>query len=223
MEKWKNIIYDREFWFILAFNACLAWGYSDKWISMDTIIWIYFFQSVIIGISNTIRMLFLKNYSTENFTVNGQSVEATSKTKWMSSIFFMLHFGFFHIMYLIFLTITTLHNGIKLDFNLVLINIGIMFTNAIISTWSTILHDREVKPALSGMFFTPYLRVIPMHIFIIIGFTQKANLNVALPILGTIHFFWAFLILKLISDLVMHIVVYKTWQNRRPKAIGGFI
>jgi hypothetical protein len=223
MEKWKNIFSDREFWFILLFNLYLAMGFQRNWLSMDTIVWIYFFQSIIIGLSNTVRMICLKKFTTENFTINDQAVAPTNKTKWTSALFFLFHFGFFHLVYFVFLIINTLHNGSKLDLNLVFINIAIMFVNAIISTWSIIIQDKEEKPNISGMFFTPYLRVVPMHIFIIIGFTNKLNLNVVLPIVGAIHIFWVFLILKLVSDLIMHILIFKTWQNQRPKAIGGFI
>jgi len=223
MERWKNIISDREFWFILVFNACLAWGYNDGWLSSDTIIWIYFFQSVIIGISNAVRIACLKNFSTENFQVNGQSVAPNSKTKWISAIFFMFHFGFFHVVYFIFLTVMSINNGSKLDFRVVLINIGIIAVNAIFSTWSTVVQDREEKPGLSGMFFTPYLRVVPMHLFIIIGFTQKVSHDIVIPIIGSVHIFYLFLLLKSISDLLMHVIISKSWRGPRVKPFGGYI
>ncbi|MFM9945886.1 MAG: DUF6498-containing protein [Bacteroidia bacterium] len=223
MQRFKNILSDREFWFILVFNLCLAWGFMEGWLSMDTIVWIYFFQSVIIGISNTVRMGCLKNFSTDNFQVNGQSVEATSKTKRFSTLFFLVHYGFFHFGYFIFLSVGSVGNGSKLDFRMVLINIGIIAANALVSTWSTILQDRDEKPAISSLFFTPYLRVVPMHIFIIVGFTRKANPEILVPVLGTIHIFWVFLILKLVSDLLMHVVIQKTWRGPRVRPLGGYI
>ena len=216
MERWKNIVSDREFWFILVFNACLAWGYNDGWLSSDTIIWIYFFQSVIIGISNAVRIACLKNFTTENFQVNGQSVAPTSKTKWMSAIFFMFHFGFFHLVYFIFLTVMSINNGSKLD-------LRVVFINAIFSTWSTVLQDREEKPKLGGMFFTPYLRVVPMHLFIIIGFTQKVSPDIVLPVIGSMHVFYIFLLLKSVSDLLMHVIISKSWRGPRVKPVGGYI
>lgn len=223
MNRWKNIFSDREFWFILVFNLCLVWGYEDGWLSMDTIIWIYFFQSVIIGMSNTVRMACLKDFNSDNFQINGEAVQPTNKTKWMSAIFFTLHYGFFHLAYFIFLIIFSVGNGSKLDFRMVLINAGIIALNAIISTSSNIMQDREDKPAISSMFFTPYLRVVPMHIFIILGFTRKVNPEVLIPVLGAINSFYVFLILKLFSDLVMHIVIQKTWRGPRLKPVGGYI
>ncbi len=223
MERWKNIFSDPEFWFILVFNFCIALGYKDAWLSMETVIWIYFFQSVLIGIGNTIRMACLKDFTTENFQVNGQSVEPTSKTKWTSTIFFMLHYGFFHFVYFIFLIVMSAGNVSKIDFRMIGINILIIAGNTLMSTWSNIIQDRDEKPAISGMFFTPYLRIVPMHIFIILGMTRKVNLEIVLPVIGLIKIFYVFLILKLFSDLLMHIVIQKSWRGRRAKPVGGYI
>lgn len=173
--------------------------------------------------SNTVRMACLKDFSTANFQVNGEPVQPTGKTKWTSAIFFTFHYGFFHFGYFIFLAIFSVGNGSKIDFRMVLINIGIIAANAIVSTWSNIMQDREEKPAIGTLFFTPYLRVVPMHIFIIVGMTRKVRPEIVIPVLGTISIFYVFLILKLFSDLVMHIVTQKTWRGPRVKPVGGYI
>ena len=219
----KNIFSDREFWFILLFNLYLASGYYYNWLSMDTIVWIYYFQSIIIGIGNAVRMAKLQNFSTDNFQVNGESVEPTSKTKWVSALFFIFHFGFFHFVYFIFLVVFSLGNGSKLDLRFVLLNIMIMAVNTMIATWSNIIRDREEKQNIGGLLFTPYLRVVPMHIFIILGISRKFDKLVVLPVIGNTDIFWVFLLLKIVSDLLMHIITEKTWRGVRAKPIGGFI
>lgn len=219
----KNIVSDRELWFILLFNLYLASGFLYNWISMDTIIWIYYFQSIIIGIGNTVRMANLKNFTTDNFQINGEPVQATSKTKWTSALFFMFHFGFFHFVYFIFLVVFSMGNGSKTDGKLVLLNIMIMAANTIIATWSNIVRDREEKQNIGGLLFTPYLRVVPMHIFIILGMTRKFDKLVELPIIGNLDIFWVFMMLKILSDVLMHIITEKTWRSPRAKPIGGFI
>ncbi|NUM31234.1 MAG: hypothetical protein HUU47_02795 [Bacteroidetes bacterium] len=219
----KNIFSDREFWFIALFNLYLAAGYIYNWFSVDTIIWIYFFQSIIIGIGNTVRMAKLQSFSTKNLQVNGESVEPTSKTKWTSALFFMFHFGFFHFVYFIFLVVFSVGNGSKTDIKIVMLNIMIMAVNTIIATWSNIIRDRDEKQNIGTLLFTPYLRVVPMHIFIILGFTQKFDKVVSIPIIGNTDIFWVFLLLKTISDLLMHIITEKTWRVARTKPIGGFI
>jgi hypothetical protein len=223
MERWKNIFSDPEFWFILVFNAFLAWAYTGELISKDTTVWIYFFQSVIIGMSNAIRIAGLSNFLASNLSKDGQPVAVTTKTKWSGAIFFTFHYGFFHILIFIALVIFSFDNGSKLDLKIVMIHAGIMAINAIISTYSTIVQDREEKPAINDLFFTPYMRIIPMHFFLIIGITRKANPEVLLPLVGAINVFWLFLILKLLADLIMHIIIQKTWRKPRVKPLGGYI
>jgi len=75
---------------------------SQDW-SLITIMWVYWFQSVTIGFFNFIRILTLKDFSTDGFKVNNRSVEATKKTKISTAIFFAFHYGFFHFVYAIFL------------------------------------------------------------------------------------------------------------------------
>jgi len=223
LEKLKNIVYDPEFWFVLIFNAFLAWGYTDRLFSFDTIVWIYFFQSVLLGIGNAVRMAFLRDFTAENFTINGQQAVSKSKTKWASIVFFLVHYGFFHFVYLIFLIVGSINNGSKLDFKVVMVNLIVIAGNTLISVWSNLLRDRENPPSISFLFFVPYLRVVPMHVFIILGFSMKNKVLLTLPYFGLIDLFWLFLLLKTFFDLLMHIIVQKSWRKQRPKPIGGYI
>ena len=51
------------------------------------ILWIYWAQSVIIGISNVIRMLRLKEFSTKGIKMNGKPVPETPAAKRQTIIF----------------------------------------------------------------------------------------------------------------------------------------
>lgn len=219
MKRWKNVLLDPEFWFILIFNTSLAWAYTDGLIAKDTIVWIYFFQSVIIGISNSARIVGLSYYLASNLTKDGEPVAVTAKTKWFGALFFTFHYGLFHFIYLIGLVIFSFDNGSQLDLRMVLINAGVIAINAIISTYYTMVRDREEKPAIDSLFFTPYLRILPMHFFLIVGIASKSDSSVLLSGGGSLNVFWIFLMLKLISDLIMHVVIHKTWQRPRVKAL----
>jgi len=223
MERLKNILSDRELWFVLVFNMVLAVGYMTGYFSMDTLVWIYYFQSILIGIGNTVRMSLLKDYSTANFQVNGESVEPNAATKRFSALFFLFHYGFFHLVYFIFLAVSSFDNGSKLDFRLVLINVILIAGNTLVSTWSNVLQDRINKPAISTMFFTPYLRVFPMHLFIMIGFTMKTETVIAGFIINQSNLFWVFLLLKIVSDSLMHIIIQKSWREKRIKPMDGYV
>ena len=60
-------------------------------------------QSVIIGLFNFIDLLTIKNYDAANFKLNDAPV--TEKNKGCMAWFFLLHFGFFHLVYGIFLLV----------------------------------------------------------------------------------------------------------------------
>ncbi len=68
-----------------------------------------------------------------------------------------------------------------------------------------IMFEGEVRN-ISTMMFTPYLRIIPMHLFIIaggfVGFHDQKIFSI-------------FIILKIISDALMHIIVNKTYMAKQ--------
>ena len=66
------------------------------------LLWIYWWQNIIIGFFNWRRMKQLKKFSAEGLKINGERVKGTGKTKkWMTK-FFLLHYGTFHLFYLVF-------------------------------------------------------------------------------------------------------------------------
>ncbi|MCB9251396.1 MAG: hypothetical protein H6605_02960 [Flavobacteriales bacterium] len=219
----KNIFSDRELWFILAFNLMLAVGYQYDVFSMDTLVWIFYFQSILIGLGNTFRLAFMRDFTTNGFKINGEEVQPTRSTKRFGVVFFTLHYNFFHFVYFIFLVMASLGNGSKIDFRLLWINVIIMAGNTIISTWSNILKDREDPKSMGALFFTPYLRVVPMHLFIMLGFNMKVEKMIAGIKFTPHNLFWAFLILKIVSDALMHIVTQQSWKEKRIHPTGGFI
>jgi hypothetical protein len=64
---------------------------------------LYWGQSVVIGIANVFRMLALEHFSTENFKINDRAVEPTPAVKMQVALFFAVHYGFFHLVYFVFI------------------------------------------------------------------------------------------------------------------------
>lgn len=81
----------------------------EKW-DFRILVWIYWFQSVIIGVFNFIRILKLKNFTTEGVLVNKMPIPPTQFSKIFIAIFFAFHYGFFHLGYLIFILVQTFQN-----------------------------------------------------------------------------------------------------------------
>ena len=87
---------------LLANAATLAAALVLDW-PAGWLLWPYWIQSVVIGWFARKRMLGLYRFSTDGFTSNDQPVPENAQGKRSTANFFTLHYGFFHLCYLIFL------------------------------------------------------------------------------------------------------------------------
>jgi hypothetical protein len=97
---YKNILSDPELWFLIAINGILAYLYRTNQIAAFTMVWIYYAQSLLIGVQYFIRLISLKSPAT---TTAGKSISSSKSM----AFFFLLHYGFFHFVYFIFLIVMT--------------------------------------------------------------------------------------------------------------------
>src|SRR3989344_9635074 len=103
MDRFKNLLADSSVLSLLFSNLLvIILAIVQKW-EVSTVLWVYWMQSIIIGFFQFLKILSLKKFSTENFTVNNQPALPTTKTKLFTAFFFMFHYGFFHFIYAIFL------------------------------------------------------------------------------------------------------------------------
>ena len=153
---------------LLANAATLAAALLLHW-PPGWLLWPYWLQSVVIGWYARRRMLGLDRFSTEGFTSNGRRVpEDDPASKRSTAGFFTLHYGFFHLAYLVFLCKEhALHA--RRDW-LVLVACGASFVLSQRETFA-VQHaaDLRGRPNLGTLMFTPYLRIVPMHLAILLG------------------------------------------------------
>lgn len=160
------------------------------------LMWIYWGQSVVIGYFNVHRILDLKKFSTAGFRINNRSVEPTPETQRQTAVFFAIHYGFFHLGYLVFLTIGT---GTEGGFPVVsvVLCIGVFYLNH----WFSYRYNREQEqdrvPNIGSIMFFPYIRIIPMHLTFVAGMAAFGRSTGALI---------AFLLLKTAADVAMHVI-----------------
>lgn len=207
--KRNNILSDPEFWMILFFNCLFIFLYLTKNISVGDVVWIYFFQSVLLGFQYLIRMVWISRRSEE-------------QGKWFTPLFFCGHFGLFHLVYFIFLiAMTAGSDGIGANFRTILTGFGIMLINTLFSTISDVKSDKISGQNSPLLMFIPYLRIAPIHLFIIIGFgSMGKGSSINNNWIFRQDAFMIFIILKTITDLLFHIIINKTWKEKRTKAIG---
>ena len=150
--------------FLLAGNIYCIWYYENHPDAFATVVWIYWFQSITIGIFNFLDLLTVKNYDAASYKINIKSVKADSKG--CAAWFFLFHFGFFHIVYCIFLLVDF---GISsVNKMVLLLGIAAFFLESTINFIRQKQIERTVKVNLGTMFFLPYLRIIPMHLMILL-------------------------------------------------------
>lgn len=193
----RRIISDPAFLFLIAINAYCIWYYQNNPGEFNTIVFLYWGQSLLIGLFNFVDILTVKNIIPGSMEFNKSPVKNTSKSKGCAASFFAVHYGFFHLAYGVFLLVYT---KLKIDLNFLLIGLAAFSLNLIIEFIRHKQWQNNNAVNLGKMFFLPYLRIIPMH----------------LMILGPAFLNWEastiFLVLKTIADVIMYLVtspVYK--------------
>ncbi len=177
---------------LLAVNlGVIVFAVRDEW-SLATILATYLLQSVIIGIFQAKKILDLKIFSTEGFKMGGHSVEPTRATQWKVVLFFLVHYGIFHVAYAGFIVS---HLGAPYWPD-VLVSGAAFFANHLFSYFMNRNRAGKRIPNIGSMMFFPYVRIIPMHVFIVFG-AFAAGPHFALVI---------FLILKTLADEAMHAI-----------------
>jgi len=201
-----NPFYDLSLWFLLFSNiVTIYFAITENW-DLSVIVWVYWFQSITIGFFNFIRILQLKEFSTENFQINGHSVQPTEKTKVSSALFFLFHFGFFHFVYFVFLStggITfneTSQNTLNfVEVKYIALAVLLFFINHLFSFFYNKPQDTR-KQNIGSLMSYPYARIIPMHLTIIFGTMFGGALSL-------------FLTLKTFADIIMHIVEHNVLRK----------
>ncbi|TXH66821.1 MAG: hypothetical protein E6Q88_11320 [Lysobacteraceae bacterium] len=169
----------------ITLATTLVFGGDVGWL-----LWPYWVQSVIIGWYARKRMLALRVFSTEGFTSNNRPVPENEQGKRSTANFFVLHYGFFHAGYLVFLLAQHRVDG-WLGITALAAS-GVSFVMSQRQTYAA-QHaaDLRGKPNLGALMFTPYLRVLPMHLGILMGGALG----------GDGAMLWVFTALKTASDI----------------------
>ena len=183
--------------FLLAGNLYCIWYYEAHPDGFATVVWIYWFQSIIIGLFNFLDLLTVKNFDGAGFTMNDRPV--TQKSQGCTALFFLVHYGFFHIGYAVFLLIN--QDILSVHKMILLIGIATFLLESIINFKRQKEMERTLTVNIGSMFFLPYLRIVPMHLMILIPsfFGVKPSL--------------VFLILKMGADILSFILYHRIYNK----------
>jgi hypothetical protein len=200
----KNLFGDLSLWFLLFSNFAMIFiATKENW-NLSTIMWVYWFQSITIGLFNFIRILQLKEFSTQGVEINGQPAQSAPGANIFIAFFFLIHYGTFHFVYFMFLLTGTFAKTYGNGPNL--IELKYIFLTAFLFFLShlfSFFYNRPrvaKKQDIGSLMFYPYARIIPMHLTIIFGNALG----------GALVFF---LVLKTIADGIMHFVEHNIFQS----------
>lgn len=212
---------DRALFAILGSNALvIVFAVWQDW-GVLPLLWPYWMQSLIIGFYARRRILALQDYCTDGFRINNRPVDPTPETARKTANFFLLHYGFFHVVYLFFLVGLTGSAGA--DGTVAITNettgavnqvyFGHVHALDVISFavlglvfWHThrqshrehVQADLAGKPSLGTLMFMPYARILPMHLTLILAAAFSGG--------GV----WIFAVLKTVADVVMHTIEHRS-------------
>ncbi|WP_456405778.1 DUF6498-containing protein [Thiolapillus sp.] len=192
----ERLFSDNSVWGLLLANLLtIVMAVMQDW-SLLLVMWVYWCQSVIIGLFNFWRMMTLKRFSTKGVSSSDGPVLATRKTKWEMSWFFLIHYGMFHAGYLVFL-----FSGVTGEqppfFSLgPLLMVLLFFINHAWSFFHNRRREANSTPNIGTLMFLPYARILPMHLTLVFG---------GMFISGKLWLVF-FLLLKTLADLIAHAV-----------------
>ena len=213
---------NKKFWdkstkiLVLSNIVTIIFALSEGW-DLNNVLWVYWFQSIIIGYFNYKRILKLENFTTENLRMNDQPVSPTENSKKQIANFFLMHYGLFHLGYFLFLMsdFSLSFKGSYLGFSFIIaissfiVSIITFYFNHKTSFELNYQEDLKSKVNIGTLMFMPYARIIPMHLIIIFaGNLATSNINISVngvivPIFSAFTMLF-FLSLKTIADVIMH-------------------
>jgi Family of unknown function (DUF6498) len=176
---------------LLAVNVgVIFFAVRDEW-SLSTILMSYLTQSVIIGVFQAVKMADLKAFSTGGYKINHWPVPATQTAKWFIVLIFVVHYGFFQFAYANYV----LEVGTPYWPDVLLSGMA-FYANHLFSFFMNRNRTSKRIPNIKTMMVFPYVRILPMHAFIMAGALTAAE-----------HFALVFfLILKTLADEATHAI-----------------
>lgn len=193
----RKFFTDPSFLFLLAANFYCLYYYENNKSDFSVIVWIYWLQSISIGLFTFFELLTLKNFDTSNLKINDKPV--TGKVDGCAAFFFLVHYGIFHFVYGIFLLVQHA-DGLEHG-NILLIGFAGFLIEGIIGFRQRKEIEKRVNIGIGSIFFLPYVRIVPMH----------------LMILGPAFLGWQpgtiFLVLKIFADILSY-TIYRSMYNK---------
>lgn len=178
-------------------------AFKEEWPLTD-VMWIYWSQSLIIGLFAALRMLTLKEFYSIN--KEGEHEEGDFFSKLSITTFFAVHYGLFHLFYALFL-MKKQPLEIMLEEERIMVFIicvlGFLFSHGFSFFYNGKKEFKETKPNIQKIMHYPYKRIIPIHLTIILGAFIENGISVLM----------LFMALKTYADAHMHVLEHDLFRK----------
>lgn len=195
----RKSIQEPSFWLLLLANLFCLYYYSIHPDGFKTIVWVYWIQSVCIGLFNFLDLLTVKHPDPLSFSIDNKPIDGSLKTKGCAAFFFLFHYQFFHLAYGIFILIKV--KG-TLDIRFLQLSILVILFEGVL----TFIRNKNIQKKqmvnFGQLFFLPYLRIIPMHLMILA------------PAVWGLSGAFIFLSLKTLADTGMYLLTHKIYAKQ---------
>ncbi len=187
---------------LVAANGLAIWLFAANRGSILEVLWIYWLQSVVIGVVNVWRILTTPLQSPQVHSVQTLSSTVVALARYGTAGFFVFHYGMFHLGYAVFLVGFSLQGGSSVlagSISPVWILIsGFLFGLHHLITFiierTKIRQFPDQAPSLGQVMMRPYARIIPMHLIIIFG-------PMIASLFGNVAIFVVFMVMKTLADV----------------------
>ncbi|MCW3074150.1 MAG: hypothetical protein JWP69_1219 [Flaviaesturariibacter sp.] len=197
----RKLLSDPSFYAVLAINIYLLNEFRQDPAQYDTILWLYWCQSVLIGLFTFLEMMTTPTAVTVDLKLDGKPMG-----RGCAAWFFLGHYGFFHFVYLIFLGT---QNGFgRVDMGFFKIAILCIFFSQVVFFVQHKLQYRREPPKLGALFVQPYIRIVPMH------------LTILLPAFLGWEPGLVFIVLRTILDVLGYVVTSPHYRKVKPPAMA---
>jgi hypothetical protein len=159
-----------------------------------TLVWIYWCQSVIIGLFNFLNLITVRSIIPGSIKINDEPVVQAAQARGCLAPFFAVHYGIFHFVYFIFLFTITDEND-KLDLHFFQVSVAAFFVDQLWNFIRLKQWEKTHKTNAGALFFLPYVRIVPMHLTILLPGFLKGLSHLAV-----------FLALKTVADAVTYVI-----------------
>lgn len=177
---------DPQFLLLLFLNGLMIVLYETNIQQASTVIITYYLQSLCVGVFHFFRLLAHRNIPNQ---------PNRKKSALFSSFFFIFHYGGFHLAYAFFLLMLMGKIPGRVDFMWLGFSLISILASNLIETRKSIKKDKEKQTVAGFIFFIPYVRIIPIHLFIMLSFTYFEPTK-----------FLYFLLMKTAADIITYFI-----------------